>query len=73
MLALLVRFFKREGYFSFWRNTILIAIVSGIANAGLLAIINIAAQSAKDETLNYFYMSLYVVVFTIFFSVKKYL
>jgi len=71
MLTLLARFFKREGDFSFWRNIILIAVISGMAHAGLLAIINNAAHGTEDKELNYFYLFIYIIVFIIFFVSKK--
>jgi len=68
----LVWFFRREGDFSFWKNIFIIATVAGIANAGLLAIINFASQIYQDESMNYQYFAIYIVVFLIFFIAKKY-
>lgn len=71
MFSELVRFFKREGDFSFWKNIFIIATIAGIANAGLLAIINFAANIYQDEIMNYQYLAIYIVVFLIFFLAKK--
>ena len=72
MLDELTNFLKREGDFSFWKNVIFMAVLSGIANAGLLALINIGANLAQNEDLNYRFLAIYVVVFLIFFIAKKY-
>jgi len=48
------------------------AVVSGVASAGLLAIVNSAAQTAHSEGLNYRYFAIYIVLFLLFFVAKKY-
>ena len=68
----LFKFFQREGDLSFWKFILIISIISGISNAGLLALINGAANTAKEEGLNYQYFAMYVVVFLIYFITKKY-
>ncbi|MFK5975066.1 MAG: cyclic peptide export ABC transporter [Sulfurovum sp.] len=72
MFEHLIQFLKREGDFSFWKNIIFMATVSGIANAGLLAIVNSASNSAQDEGLNYRFFAIYIVIFLIFFITKRY-
>ena len=67
----LIWFFRREGGFSFWKNIFIMATLAGMANAGLLAIINFASRIYQDETMNYQYFSIYIVVFLIFFIAKK--
>jgi putative ATP-binding cassette transporter len=68
----LIKFIKREGNFSFWKNIIFMATLSGLANAGLLAIVNSASNSAQDEGLNYRFFAIYIVLFLIFFITKRY-
>jgi len=68
----LVKFLKKEGDFLFWKNIIFMAVVSGIANAGLLAIINKASESSTNETLNYEYFAIYIIIFLIFYIAKKF-
>ena len=72
MFDALVKFIKREGDFSFWKNIIFMATLSGFANAGLLAIVNSASNSAQDEGLNYRFFAIYIVLFLIFFITKRY-
>ena len=72
MFQYLIEFLKREGDFSFWKNIIFMATISGIANAGLLAIVNTASNSAQDEGLNYRFFAIYIVIFLIFFITKRY-
>jgi len=72
MLNHLINFLKIEGDLSFWKNVIVIASISGLANAGLLALINIGAELATNEGLNFRIFAMYVVVFLIFFITKKY-
>lgn len=72
MLTDLFRFLKKEGDFLFWKNIIFMAVISGIANAGLLAIINKASEHSNNETLNYEYFGIYVIIFLIFFIAKKF-
>ena len=67
----LTNFLKREGDFSFWKNIIAMATLSGIANAGLLAVVN-SASSVSDEGINYRFFAIYVVLFLIFFITKRY-
>jgi len=68
----LVDFLKKEGDFFFWRNIIFMAVVAGIANAGLLAVINSAAKIVENEGLNYRLFAIYGVVFLIFYITKRY-
>ncbi|MEA3315869.1 MAG: cyclic peptide export ABC transporter [Campylobacterota bacterium] len=72
VLTDLVRFLKKEGDFIFWKNIIFMAVISGIANAGLLAIINKASEYSDNETLNYEYFGMYIIIFLIFFIAKKF-
>ena len=72
MLSDLVKFLRREGDFLFWKNILFMAVVSGIANAGLLGLINNAAENANNELLNYQYFGMYTIVFLIFFIAKKF-
>jgi putative ATP-binding cassette transporter len=72
MFDSLLKFIKREGDFSFWKNIIFMATISGLANAGLLAVVNSASNSAQDEGLNYRFFAIYIVLFLIFFITKRY-
>lgn len=65
-------FLKREGNFSFWKNIIFMAVVAGVANAGLLAVVNSAAQVIEDEGLNYRIFAIYAVILIIFYITKRY-
>ncbi len=65
-------FLKREGNFSFWKNIIFMAVVAGIANAGLLAVVNSAAKVVENESLNYRIFAIYAVVLIIFYITKRY-
>ena len=68
----IIQFLKREGDLGFWRAIFFIAVLSGIANSGLLAIINIATSTVENEGLNYQFFSMFIVVFLIFIITKKY-
>lgn len=72
MFNAIVNFLKREGGFSFWKNIIFISTLSGMADAGLLAIINSASNTAQDEGLNYNFFAIYIVLFLIFYTTKSY-
>ena len=65
-------FLKKEGDISFWKNIIFMSVLSGIANSGLLAVINLASRSAENEALNYRYLAIYVVIFLIFYITKNF-
>ena len=72
MFDALLKFIKREGDFSFWKNIIFMATISGFANAGLLAIVNSASNASQNEGLNYRFFAIYIVLFLIFFITKRY-
>lgn len=72
MLNELLNFLKREGDFSFWKSITFMAVLSGLANAGLLALINLGAEVSEDEGLNYRFLAIYIVIFLIFFIAKRY-
>ncbi|CAA6801221.1 MAG: Peptide ABC transporter ATP-binding protein [uncultured Sulfurovum sp.] len=72
MFTNLQDFLKREGDFSFWKNIIFMAMLAGLANAGLLAVINTAAKIVEDEGLNYRLFAIYAVIFLIFYISKRY-
>ena len=55
----ILMFLKREGNLAFWRNILFVAIISGIANASLLAVINIATNTVENEGLNYHFFSIF--------------
>jgi putative ATP-binding cassette transporter len=65
-------FLKREGDFSFWKNIVFMSVVAGIANAGLLAVVNSAAQAVENENLNYRIFAIYIVILLIFYISKRY-
>ncbi|MBN2824232.1 MAG: cyclic peptide export ABC transporter [Campylobacterales bacterium] len=72
MLPDIAKFFRQEGDSSFWYSVTIIGAISAIANAGLLAIINLAAKLTYSSTLNYNFLAMYVIVFAIFFLAKKF-
>ncbi len=65
-------FLKREGDFSFWQNVIFMGVVTGIANAGLLAVVNSAAKAVENNGLNYRLFAIYIVIFSILYLSKRY-
>ncbi|MEA2029798.1 MAG: cyclic peptide export ABC transporter [Campylobacterota bacterium] len=65
-------FFQKEGDTSFWYGIVVVGTISAIANAGLLAIINSAAKATENEELNYYFFTLYIIIFLIFFLAKKF-
>ncbi len=71
MIDDLSRFLQREADPSFWKHIIIISIISGIADAGILAIINIAS-AISDDGLNYRFFAIYIVLTLIFIMTKKY-
>ncbi|MDM8523997.1 cyclic peptide export ABC transporter [Desulfococcaceae bacterium HSG8] len=48
------------------------ATLSGVANAGLLAVINLSIDTASYEGLNFRYLLLFVIIFFVFITGKKY-
>ncbi|MBN2825312.1 MAG: cyclic peptide export ABC transporter [Campylobacterales bacterium] len=72
MLFDIVKFFRQEGDRSFWYSVTIIGGISALANAGLLAIINLAAKLTHDAELDYNFLAMYAVVFAIFFLAKKF-
>jgi len=72
MVDELINFLKREGDLSFWKHIIFISIVSGIADAGILAVINSASATATQEGLNYRFFAIFIVLCLIFFLTKRY-
>lgn len=65
-------FLNREGDFSFWKNIAFMAVVAGIANAGLLAVVNNAAQVVENEGLNYRIFAIFSIILIIFYITKRY-
>ncbi len=72
MFDTLISFLKREGNLSFWKNIIFMTGLSGLSNAGLLAVVNSASNSAKKDGVNFRFFAIYVVLFLIFFITKRY-
>ena len=72
MFNTLIGFLKREGDFSFWKNIIFMTTLSGLSNAGLLAIVNSASNSAQKDGVNFRFFAIYIVLFLIFFITKRY-
>ena len=67
----LIEFYTKESTISA-TPIIISAVISGIANGALLAIINQAAETASYESLNFRYFLLFAIAMTIFVGTKKY-
>ena len=68
----LLNFFTQESKISKWRIIFVMAIISGIANAVLLGIINVAAEMASNENVNFRFLVLFMIAFLIFYIAKRF-
>ncbi len=55
------------------RTVIIYTVISGIANAGLLSVLNSAANSAENGTVNIKYVAIFAVEMAIFYITKRYI
>jgi len=55
------------------RSIVTMAALSGVANAGLLAIINAASQSASYETMNTRYLFMFVLAMTLYVITQRHI
>ena len=62
----LINFFSKESNIGEWKFIFIMAIISGIANATLLGIINSAAEMASNENVNFRFLLMFMIAFLIF-------
>jgi putative ATP-binding cassette transporter len=66
----LLEFFRRESE-SPWRAILIMAVLSGIANGILLAVINASAGTTSHLFLNLRYLVIFLLAFVLFYYTKK--
>ena len=69
-VSTLMEFFKRESE-SPWREILIMATLSGIANGILLAVINVAAGTTAHLFLNLRNLAIFMLAFALFYYTKK--
>lgn len=68
----LINFFGKESKIGEWKFIFAMAIISGIANATLLGIINVGAEMASNENVNFRFLLMFMVTFLIFYIAKRF-
>lgn len=68
----LLEFFNQEGSQEEKGRIILMAVISGMASGMLLAIINVGAEQAANQTMEAHFFFLYLTTFALFIYAKKY-